>query len=230
MYVADALSRAYLPYEPSSRDLELSADIDVRIHSLLYELPASNRKIDEFRTETAACPELSRVRQYLRDGFPVKLSSWQITAYTKIAADIIDADGILLHNDRIIVPLSMRESMLRLVHEGHLGVEKTKSFARQAVWWPGMSRMIADIVGACSTCSAHRRQQPPETLMPHPVPSHPFEKIGADIFTLAKRDYLLVVDYFSKFPFVSQLHDKTASSVITSLKSLFSSSRYMAFP
>ena len=58
--------------------------------------------------------------------------------------------------------------------------------------------------------------------MPHPVPSHPFEKIGADIFTLAKRDYLLVVDYFSKFPFVFQLHDKTASSVITSLKSLFS--------
>ena len=56
MYVADALSRPYLPYEPSSRDLELSADIDVRIHSLLYELPASNRKIDKFRSETAACP------------------------------------------------------------------------------------------------------------------------------------------------------------------------------
>jgi len=66
MYVADALSRMYLPYEPTSRDLELSADIDVRIHSLLYELPESNRKIDEFRSETAACPELSRVRQYLR--------------------------------------------------------------------------------------------------------------------------------------------------------------------
>jgi len=222
MHVADALSRAYLPYEPTSRDLEVSADIDVRIHSLLYELPASNKKIDEFRAETAACPELSRVRQYLREGFPVKSSSWQITAYSKIASDIIDADGILLHADRIIVPLSMRESMLRLVHEGHLGVEKTKSFARQALWWPGMSRMIADVVGACATCSAHRRQQPPETLMPHPVPSRPFEKIGADIFTLAKRDYLLVVDYFSKFPFVFELHDKTASSVIASLKSLYS--------
>ena len=63
MYVADTLSRAYLPYEPTPRDLELSADIDVRIHSLLYELPASNHKIDEFRAETAACPELSRVRR-----------------------------------------------------------------------------------------------------------------------------------------------------------------------
>jgi len=222
MHVADALSRAYLPYEPTSRDLELSADINVRIHSLLYELPASNRKIDEFRAETAACPELSRLRECLRDGFPVKSSSWQITAYSKIAPDIIDADGILLHKDRIIVPLSMRDAMLRLVHEGHLGIEKTKSFARQALWWPGMSRMIADVVGSCATCSAHRRQQPAETLMPHPIPSRPFEKVGADIFTLAKRDYLLVVDYFSKFPFIFELHDKTATSVISSLKSVYS--------
>ena len=222
MHVADALSRAYLPYEPTSRDLEMSADIDVRIHSLLYELPASNGKIDEFRTETAACPELSRVRQYLLEGFLVKSSSWQITAYKKIASDIVDADRILLHNDRIIVPLSVRQSMLQLVHERHLGIEKTKSFARQALWWPDMSRMIADVVGACATCSAHRRQQPPETLMPHSVPSRPFEKIGADIFTLMKRDYLLVVDYFSKFLFVFELHDKTTSSVITSLKSLYS--------
>jgi len=74
-------------------------------------------------------------------------------AYSKITADMIDADGILLHNDRIIVPLSMRESMLHLVHEGHLGIEKTKAFACQALWWPGMNRMITDAVGSCTTCS-----------------------------------------------------------------------------
>jgi hypothetical protein len=62
--------------------------------------------------------------------------------------------------------------------------------------------MIDAAVGACSTCCANRRHQPPEPLLPHPVPSYPWEKIGADIFTFNRRDYLLVVDYFSKFPFV----------------------------
>ena len=109
LHVADALSRAYLPHEPTSRDLEMSADIDVRIQSLLCELPASNSKMDEFRADTAACPELSRVLQHLREGFPAKSSSWQITVYSKIASDIIDADGILLHQNRIIVPLSIRK-------------------------------------------------------------------------------------------------------------------------
>jgi len=108
--------------------------------------------------------------------------------------------------------------MLRLLHEGKLGIEKTKSFARQALWWPGVNRMIADVVRSCVTCSPQRQQQPPETLMGHPVPSRPFEKIGADIYWLSKRDFLLVVDYFSKLPFVFELYDKTASSVITALK------------
>jgi len=71
----------------------------------------------------------------------------------------------------------MRESILR---QRHLGIEKTKSFARQALWWPGMNRMTADVIGSCVTCSAHRQQQPLETLMAQPVPSRPFQKIGAD--------------------------------------------------
>jgi len=84
-----------------------------------------------------------------------------------------------------------------------------------------MAKMIDATVGACATCCAHRRPQPPETLMPHPVPSFPWQKIGADIFTYNRCDYLLVVDYFSKFPFILLLPDKTASSVVAMLKSLF---------
>jgi hypothetical protein len=55
-------------------------------------------------------------------------------------------------------------------------------------------------------------------LSAHPVPFFPWEKIGADIFTFNKRDYLLVVDYFSKFPFVVLLTDKSASSVMQCAK------------
>jgi len=42
---------------------------------------------------------------------------------------------------------------MQLVYKGPFGDEKTKSFARQALWWPGMNRMIADVVGTCVKCS-----------------------------------------------------------------------------
>jgi hypothetical protein len=222
MYAADALSRAYLPFTPSVRDIEMACDIDVTIHSLLYELPASNARLDEIRQQTASCPELSQLRSYLLNGFPDKSPSWEITAYRDVAIEIMAVDGLLLKSGRINVPVSMRPAMLALIHEGHLGAEKSKARARQTLWWPGMARMIDVTVGACATCCANRRQQPPETLLPHPVPLYPWQKIGTDIFSYSRRDYLLVVDYFSKFPLVVLLPDKTASSVVNMLKSLFS--------
>jgi hypothetical protein len=84
-----------------------------------------------------------------------------------------------------------------------------------------MSRMIEGTVSSCAACCANRHQQSAEPLLPHPLPFFPWEKIGAYIFTFNKRDYVLVVDYFSKFPFVVLLADKSASSVISVLKSLF---------
>jgi hypothetical protein len=46
-------------------------------------------------------------------------------------------------------------------------------------------------------------------------------KLAADIMTFKQRDFLLVVDYYSKYIELPLLQDKTASSVITSLKLIF---------
>jgi len=74
----------------------------------------------------------------------------------------------------------------------------------------------------CRTGSTYRQQQMFKMLMSHPVSISQFDKSGAHIFTLFKCDFLLVVDYFSNFPFVFELYDKAVFSVITSLKSLYS--------
>jgi hypothetical protein len=197
MHVADALSRAYLPFKPTNRDVEIADDIDVTVHSLIYELPASNSRLEEIRRQTATCPVLTHLRTFLRDGFPDKSPSWELAAYRHVSTNIIDADGLLLMDNKIIIPVDMRPAMLALIHEGHLGVEQSKALARQTLRWPGMSRMIEGTLSSCAACCANRHQQSAEPLIPHPVPFFPWEKIGADIFTFNKRDYLLVVDYFS---------------------------------
>ncbi|KAJ8383911.1 hypothetical protein AAFF_G00213740 [Aldrovandia affinis] len=60
-----------------------------------------------------------------------------------------------------------------------------------------------------------------EPLLPHPVPDAPWQRITADIFELHGRPFLLITDYYSKFPEVLQLPDKTASSVIARFKAVF---------
>ena len=57
--------------------------------------------------------------------------------------------------------------------------------------------------------------------MPHETPDRPWQKLGTDIFELYSKSYLIIVDYYSKYPELCLLRDKTSQSVITSMKSVF---------
>ena len=115
----------------------------------------------------------------------------------------------------------MRPDVLNCIHESHLGIEKCKSRARAIVYWPGMSAAIERIVAKCSICLKHQRENQKEPLLPREVPQRPWQKLGADIFELNSNSYLVVVDYYSKYPELCLLKDKTAGSVIISMKSMF---------
>lgn len=62
---------------------------------------------------------------------------------------------------------------------------------------------------------------PKEPLLCSPLPSQPWQKVTADLFELNKSHYLLVVDFFSRFPEVFKLNSTTASSIVSVLKSTF---------
>ena len=65
-------------------------------------------------------------------------------------------------------------------------------------------------------------QAKPEILYSHEVPRGPWIKLGIDLFEHNKRQYLLIVDYFSKFPFIRKLHSLSTGTVSNELKGLFS--------
>jgi hypothetical protein len=56
---------------------------------------------------------------------------------------------------------------------------------------------------------------------PHSLPNLPFEKIAANILTYQSRDYLVVVDYFSKWIELVELKNKDSTTIIKKLKNIF---------
>lgn len=61
-----------------------------------------------------------------------------------------------------------------------------------------------------------------EPLIPSMLLKRPWQKVGTDLFEWKKTDYLLVVDYYSRFIEIAKLTTTTASTVILHLKSIFS--------
>ena len=47
-------------------------------------------------------------------------------------------NDLLLHDNQIVVPKSLRSRTKLPAHYGHLGINKTKSLMRSKVWWPGL--------------------------------------------------------------------------------------------
>ena len=55
------------------------------------------------------------------------------------------------------------------------------------------------------------------------IPPRPWHTVGVDLFHLDGMEYLLIADYYSKFPFVRKLGSQMGSThVITLLKQIFS--------
>ncbi|KAK3710010.1 hypothetical protein QZH41_003337 [Actinostola sp. cb2023] len=85
-----------------------------------------------------------------------------------------------------------------------------------------MSADIRQLIETCETCRKFEVSQPKESLMPHEVPSHPWQRVGVDLFELNNKDYLVCVDYYSNFWEVDRLRDTKANTVILKMKSHFS--------
>ena len=80
-------------------------------------------------------------------------------------------------------------------------MEKCKKHTTTLVWWPGVMHQITQLVQNCRVCAKESRQGK-ELLM---TPKYLWQVVGTDLFELNKSNYLLVVDYFSKYPEVLQL-------------------------
>ena len=119
------------------------------------------------------------------------------------------------------MPAASRSEMLQRLHESHLGMKKSKARERAVMYWPNLSKDIEDSVARCAACLKYRPANQREPMIPHDIPDTPFTKIAMDICTFQGAEYLVVVDYYSKYPEVARLGaHKTAGVVRSHLKGI----------
>ena len=78
------------------------------------------------------------------------------------------------------------------------------------------------MVKTCHTCQEHQSSQTKEPLLPLEVPKVLWTKIVSDLFTLDGKDYLLVVDYSSKYPITRRLNNTRRETVTAGMSEIFS--------
>lgn len=220
LYLADTLSRAYVTSPGDGKNEE---DMQFIVHSVSKYLPMANERRAQFVALTREDDTLSCLRDLIMNGWPNEKHKVPDSArfYWPMRDLITIADDLIFYGDKLIVPVKLRSDMLKIIHEGHSGIERCKARARECLFWPGIGQEIENYVANCRICEKYSHKNVKEPLLPHPVPDREWEKIGADILQYGAKDYLVVIDYYSKWIELCQIADKTASTVITNLKSIF---------
>lgn len=221
MYIPDTLSRAPLPDLYSD---EVHEHVLYQVQLIVNSLPVSNKKLTIIKKETKRDSDLNKLLEYIKMGWPDHKYNVEenIREYWSIKDDLFVVDDVIFKNDVILIPPVLRGEMLQIVHEGHQGIDRCKRRARQVMFWPSMSRDIEMYVKRCSICRECSNAPTREPLIPLEIPSLPWNKVGSDIFEYRKKYFLIIVDYFSNYVEVSKLNNIASSTVIQSMKEIFS--------
>ena len=131
-------------------------------------------------------------------------------------------NGIILKGQQVLIPEAVREDILQQLHASHLSIEKTRRLARESVFWPGINKDIEQLCQSCTLCQELQPQQAKQPLMMHERPSTPWAKLGRDLFEIDNVTYLILSDYFSRYPAVHKLSSTSTKVVVNATKQTFS--------
>ena len=220
LYTADMLSRAPVG-QVDDQDESFRRHIEAFVNSIMEDIPASSVQIEKIKQHQRTDHICQEIKKYCTNGWPSRRNPLTIDkTYHELSNEISIENDLLLRGQRIIIPKSLQKEMLQKIHSGHQGITKCRERARQAIWWPGISTQLKHLIDNCHQCLKNRTAiaQP---LIPSTLPALPWQKVGTDLFEWKKSNYLLIVDYYSRYIEVARLTRTTTSEVINHTKSIF---------
>lgn len=208
---ADCLSR--LP-------LNVTAEDNVDIFQLTDDVIENELTSKVLKVETQKDAALSVVLRSLTSGWPSPCPP-ELQPFQQRRSELATDNGCIYWGQRIIVPTSMRESVLNELHEGHPGMTRMKNLARTLVWWPNLDAAIEKKVQSCSHCQSVRAEAPAAAVHPWEFPTQAWHRLHIDYAgPFHGYMWLVVMDARSKWPEVIAMKSATTATTIKALMPL----------
>ena len=213
---ADALSRLPLPEAPRTED----APEEVVL--LMEHLEQTPVKASQIRVWTRQDPVLSRVTQFILQGWPTQNPEEATCPYWNRRTELSVENGCVLWGTRVVIPPQGRQKVLQELHEAHPGISRMKALARSYIWWPHLDK---DLEQECKRCAQCQRSQQTPAL----APLHPWEWPGKPWFQLhldfagpfLGKMFLIIIDAHSKWMEVHAMNSTTSAATCDKLRQTF---------
>lgn len=200
---ADVLSRLMQDQKQEEEDfviasIKFEAEINQILADAFDNLPVTHKMV---RAETEKDPILQQIMKFVKEGWPQSTEDDDLKPCINRQLDISIIEGCLMYGDRVIIPKVLQKRILKQLHKGHPGIERTKSIARSFVYWHRIDSDVESFVRNCNNCASAAKMPTKTTLEPWPTSSSPWDRIHIDYAGPIDGNYfLVVVDSYSKWP------------------------------
>ena len=221
LVVADTLSRN--PLAAMSETSDTQEDVKAYVDAAEMERPASPEKIEQIKCATASDPQLRRVLDYTISRWPkyAKDVQEEIRQYRAVRGELSAVDGKIIYHNHLVIPSPLQSEVLERIHDGHQGMTRCRERANMSIWWPGISRDIQSKVSGCEFCQENLPSQRKEPLITTPLPERAWKKISADLCEHQGKQFLVVIDYYSRFPEIPYMSSTASNALINKMKDIF---------
>ena len=150
MYMADPLSRAYLPLVKQDMvdtqeawnvaDTKSLTEVKTEHVDMAESVPIRKLTLQEIKNATEVDAELRALVPIITQGWPGRRAEVpsQVQAYFPFREELSIQDGVVFKGERIVVPSNLRQCMMDKVHASHLGIQGCLRRAKEAFYWPGI--------------------------------------------------------------------------------------------
>ena len=174
-------------------------------------------------------PSLQRILRAVDDNYKILLRAYfsqfqdsqfltpYVMLFKKIWQDIYvfyedGSDTLLGVHNSLIVPASFTATLLHSFHFAHQGINKTVQSLRQYYYWPSLRSDVINLLRTCPECQLFQSSNRKEPIKPLQTKEAMYH-VSMDLFEYAGFHYLVMVDCFSGFLFLSRLRSLTTSAV-----------------
>ena len=129
MNASDVLSRNSLPSDTD----RVSEGTEHFTNNIISDKIPLSVSLDEIKSEKLSDPDLCLIIQR-----SVNTNIWDkkiLPAFYRVRNDLIVKNSVLLKLNRLVIPKLLRQRMLDIAHQYHLGIVKTKGLLRENVWY-----------------------------------------------------------------------------------------------
>ena len=148
------------------------ADFNISIHEISEITGFKLLTLQDIKEETIKDCQLTKLKTYIVDGFPKHKHECaeDIHSFLDYRESLTIKDGMVMKDKRIVIPESLHNDALKVLHRSHMGIVKTKECASTSMFWP-----------TCHPCMMYKVKQQAEPLE-HDIPTKPWCSLTLDNF------------------------------------------------